>query len=710
MSRPRARSRNSARAVRKTIGMRLVAWSRRSSSATRQPSSRGIITSRRITSGPSVRAWSSPLGPSAASRTSMPSASRLTRHRSRIGASSSITRTFVISCPWRRRYTRRSETSLHRARYPHPRERQLEREGGPLAFRGVDGDPAAHRLHEALRDEEAEAGAACATVAGGGLGSVELPEDPLLFGGGDPDPFVRHLELDLVRLPPRGHRHGAARGRVADRIVEEDGEDLAQLLRIGRGGDALVGHLDDEAVLARAAFLHGRDDLRDEGGDVGGRDRDLEVAGVEPSHVEKRVDDARQALRLRRDVAQERAPLLLAEEDVLAEEGLGEAVDRRQRRPKLVRDGRDELGLHLLDGAVGGDVSKREDPAGHEARRVAHDGLRHRQPRLLAAADDRDEAVAGGRLAARLELAAEHLRRRVPERLLLRDAGDLLGRLVPEDDVALAVDGDDAVGDVGEDREAPLLLERDPLVELGVRERRRGVPGERPQRLDLFRPPRPGALAVDREDSVQGALGSDERHAEVRRAAVREHRVGADEPRIVGRALDRDRRPRLHDVAGERARGGRARAERRLRGLPLRGRDDELVLLQDADRARLGADEPRRLLDDLVEDRGGIELGREQAARPRELLRQRPRRALRLEELRSLEGAPRRSGEVARELEILVLERAALGGEDEDEPAGLAARPLEGHGEHRAAAAPGCERAPVVAEAVVVGETRSGER
>src|SRR5918911_1747068 len=200
MSRPRARSRNSARAVKKTIGIRLVCWSRRSSSATRQPSRRGIITSRRITSGSSVRACARPLGPSAASRTSMPSASRLTRQRSRIGASSSITSTFVISCPWRRRYTRRRKTSFHRARNADPRDRELEREGGALALHGLDGDPPAHRLDEALRDEEAEAGAARAAVSRRGLGSVELPEDPLLFAGRDPDPFVHHLELHLVGL------------------------------------------------------------------------------------------------------------------------------------------------------------------------------------------------------------------------------------------------------------------------------------------------------------------------------------------------------------------------------------------------------------------------------------------------------------------------------------------------------------------------------
>ena len=58
MSSPRARSRNSARAVRKMIGISAVRSSSSSASATSQPSSPGIITSRRITSGRCARAVS----------------------------------------------------------------------------------------------------------------------------------------------------------------------------------------------------------------------------------------------------------------------------------------------------------------------------------------------------------------------------------------------------------------------------------------------------------------------------------------------------------------------------------------------------------------------------------------------------------------------------------------------------------------------------
>ena len=75
------------------------------------------------------------------------------------------------------------------------------------------------------------------------------------------------------------------------------------------------------------------------------------------------------------------------------------------------------------------------------------------------------------------------------------------------------------------------------------------------------------------------------------------------------------------------------------------GADDELVALEQADRGRVGADQARRLPDDLVEDRLGVELAGEQRPGPGELLRDRARLALRLVELRPLERAAGRAGE-----------------------------------------------------------------
>src|SRR5262249_48639807 len=87
------------------------------------------------------------------------------------------------------------------------------------------------------------------------------------------------------------------------------------------------------------------------------------------------------------------------------------------------------------------------------------------------------------------------------------------------------------------------------------------------------------------------------------------------------------------------------------------------------------------LLDDLVEDSRRIELAREQASRARQLLRDRARAALGLEQLAPLERAARGVGEMTGELEILVAERPFRREEEEDKSVARAARRLDGHGE-----------------------------
>src|SRR5206468_4739626 len=95
--------------------------------------------------------------------------------------------------------------------------------------------------------------------------------------------------------------------------------------------------------------------------------------------------------------------------------------------------------------------------------------------------------------------------------------------------VSLAVDGHDPVGDVGEDGDAPLLLERDALVELGARERGRGIPGEGAERLDLFLAPLARRPRVDRQHTVDRPLRADERDAEIARVAGAEHGIGLEQ-------------------------------------------------------------------------------------------------------------------------------------------------------------------------------------
>ena len=151
--------------------------------------------------------------------------------------------------------------------------------------------------------------------------------------------------------------------------------------------------------------------------DVGVGELHGHVARVELRDGEQAVDDRGQPLGLGGDVAQERRALLLAEEHVLAEQRLREAVDRRQRRAQLVRDGRDEVGLHLLDAALGGDVAEGVDPPGDRAGGIGHHRLAEREPDLLAAAPDRDEPAAAEDPLSRLERPAERLHRRPSERV-----------------------------------------------------------------------------------------------------------------------------------------------------------------------------------------------------------------------------------------------------------------------------------------------------
>ena len=136
------------------------------------------------------------------------------------------------------------------------------------------------------------------------------------------------------------------------------------------------------------------------------------------------------------------------------------------------------------------------------------------------------------------------------------------------------------------------------------------------------------------------------------------------------------------------------------------GADHELVSLDDLDRACVGAEQGRRLVGDLVEDRPRVELGREQAAHARELLGEGSRRSFALVELAPLETPSRGARQAATQLEVVVGERALLGEEDDDEPAFFAPRRVDRDREQRADAG---EAPPILAEPLVVVERGRGE-
>src|SRR5437588_278362 len=147
-----------------------------------------------------------------------------------------------------------------------------------------------------------------------------------------------------------------------------------------------------------------------------------------------------------------------------------------------------------------------------------------------------------------------------------------------------------------------------------------------------------------------GAVGTGERHAEVRRVPSDEHRIELAQSWVAPGVLEGHRRARLHDVAGQPRARGAARTDSRLCAEAARCADDELAVGQHADGARVGLQELVRLLDDLVEHDVRIELGREPPARARELLGESARAALRFVQLAPFECPARGAGQMLREL------------------------------------------------------------
>ena len=77
---------------------------------------------------------------------------------------------------------------------------RVKGEDCPLPVRPIaGGDGAAHGLDEAAADGEPQAGARPASV--GGMDAIELVEDTIEIGGGNPLALIDDLERDDSRLP-----------------------------------------------------------------------------------------------------------------------------------------------------------------------------------------------------------------------------------------------------------------------------------------------------------------------------------------------------------------------------------------------------------------------------------------------------------------------------------------------------------------------------
>ena len=143
--------------------------------------------------------------------------------------------------------------------------------------------------------------------------------------------------------------------------------------RRARAGAARRSATTSRWLLLGDARLHERGDLLDRRAQVAAARLDLELAGLDPRDVEQVVDEVDEAVgRLQRDL--DELLLALGEVVVLGRlQQLDEALDRRQRAAQLVRGGRDEVALGLLQARALGDVAQRPDACRRRrpARRAA---------------------------------------------------------------------------------------------------------------------------------------------------------------------------------------------------------------------------------------------------------------------------------------------------------------------------------------------------
>ena len=208
-------------------------------------------------------------------------------------------------------------------------------------------EAAAHALGQLAADREAEPEAARPGLR---AAAVEALEDQLAVVLVDPGPAVGDLDR-RVHAVVRGHdADGLALGRVAQRVVDEDAHDARDGARVpgrparaGRGLDAeldaAVARLQLELGDDRAAQLAELDRL--------GAHRD---GGVEAAEVEELGREAPEAPQLALgagDLLLGVAGVEAAVAQVLPEQ-LERPLQRRQRRPQLVRRGGDERAARRL--------------------------------------------------------------------------------------------------------------------------------------------------------------------------------------------------------------------------------------------------------------------------------------------------------------------------------------------------------------------------
>ena len=202
----------------------------------------------------------------------------------------------------------------------------------------------------------------------------------------DQDGVVLALDPDPNLRPGR---------RVLERVREQVVHDPLHLRRIDLGEDRLGPDLEPGAV----RHMPGRH-LLDEPADVGRAEAGTHDPVPETVEVEQIREQALEPAGLVDEVVDDAGPRLSRERASVLPQGHGEAEDRGQRRPELVRDRREDGVAQLVELPPLGDVLRRSDHADGGPRLVGDDAPPSMDPANPPVRDD-DPVVVRERLSAR---------------------------------------------------------------------------------------------------------------------------------------------------------------------------------------------------------------------------------------------------------------------------------------------------------------------
>ena len=261
MSSPRARSRNSARAVRKMIGI-VGGRARPRSAPRRRPSRRARASSRRAGSRPAAPGRGvEPGGPSRGLEHRHPLRLEVDAAEQPDGRLVVDDRTLVMDP------SRRLVPETVRSHSPE-REARAEVEPPPSSESTQIRPPIASTSPSAMNSPSP---VARADRAGSRVAAIELAEDPLVLGVRDPDALVLDADLDEPVPAARGDGDRAARRARANRVVDQVGEHLAQLVPVGRRRSGSSGTRGRGGGRPGRRRLERSDGLADDRADVGRR-------------------------------------------------------------------------------------------------------------------------------------------------------------------------------------------------------------------------------------------------------------------------------------------------------------------------------------------------------------------------------------------------------------------------------------------------------